>query len=68
MPLPQGRLVVTCQQVKAGDPSSVLSTGEPTPVDPCPVLGSLGQERDRHSVESPMKGYKDDEGTGASLL
>ena len=47
-----------CLVVASQDPSGVL----------CPVLGSPVQESWRATGKSPAEGYKDDEGTGASLL
>jgi len=50
------------------DPFLLLMPDEATPRVPCPVLGSLAQERSELTGESPEKGHKDDEGTGESLL
>jgi len=53
-----------CQQVEGGDPYTLVSTGGVNGGVLCPVLGSPVQERDGHRGDSPMKGRKDDEGTG----
>lgn len=56
------------QQVRKGDPSALLSTGEVAAGALCPVLGLPVQERHGHNEKSPMERHKDVEGTGASLL
>lgn len=56
-----------CQQVKKGDPSSLLNTGEASPGVSGPVLGSPVQEIHRNTGETPTKDHKDGQGIGASL-
>lgn len=49
--------------------SSLLSTSDtPRSGMLCPVLGSPVQERQGLCGASPAKGYRDDEGTGASVI
>lgn len=47
------------QQVKSGDPPSLLSSGETISGVLCPDLGSPLQERDGHPWAIPVKDYKD---------
>lgn len=56
-----------CQQVDEGDPSPLLSIGEAVCGVLCPVIGSPVQQTHGHAGESPAKGHKDEQGTGASL-
>lgn len=47
-------LIQECQQAERGDPSIALGTGIL-----CRVLGSPVQERHGCTIESPLKGHKD---------
>lgn len=54
--------------LQQNDFSPLVTTGESTPGVLGPVLGFPVQERQGHTRESPVKGHKDDEGPGGSLL
>ena len=56
------------QWVKGEPPPPLLCPSEVPPGVLHPVLGSPVQERLGTAGESPAESYKDDEGTGASLV
>lgn len=58
----------SCQRVKGGDPSPLLSTSEATSGRLGPVPGSPVQKGHGLNRVGPVKDHKDDEGTGAPLL
>lgn len=56
------------QQVKGGSLSPLFYSIEGESVVLCPVVGSPVQEKQGTFSESPAKGYRGNEGTGAFLL
>ena len=56
------------QQVSGGDPPPLLCLDQATSGVPCPVLGSLVQERKETTRVSPAEVYKDDVEPGASYV
>lgn len=56
------------QQVWGDNPYHLLNTGKVTSGVLGPDKGLQGQKRHGHTEDSPKKGHKDDEETGASVL
>ena len=56
------------QQIKGGDPPSLLCPGQASPGVLYQVLGSPVQKRQGSPGESPTEGHKDDKGPTASPL
>lgn len=59
---------ISCQQVKGGEPSTLLCTDEAAAGALCPLMHPSVQERHGDTAEIPLKGHEDDEGAGASFL
>lgn len=57
-----------CQQVKEGNPYSLLSTDEARPGVLNPVLGFPVQEKYRHTGSSPKKDHEGSKGNGVPFM